>query len=183
MRFMMIIKGDKNSEAGVMPEAERLAATGDYNTALIDAGALLACEGLHPTSQGFKLRKVGGKITVIDGPFSEAKEVIAGYWIIQANSLQEAIEWAKRVPFEAGGPAATGEVEVRQIADMADDPRQIAAYRSREVDLRTLTPAEVQAEAKRWLTDEAAWSIVVVPEEPSPRRGEGRVWGQSASAD
>ncbi len=102
MRFMMMIKGDEASEAGQMPDEKLVAAMMKYNDELIDAGALLAGEGLLPTSQGARVKFHGGAPTVTDGPFAEAKEVIAGYWLIRARSLGEAIEWARRVPFEAG---------------------------------------------------------------------------------
>jgi hypothetical protein len=123
MKFMMMIKSDKYSETGAMPSEKFLAAMGRYNDELIKAGVLLAGEGLQPSSKGAKIRYENGKRTVIDGPFAEAKELIAGFWMIQVKSREEAIEWARRVPFEAGddmphdGP---GEIEVRQVFDMAD---------------------------------------------------------------
>lgn len=123
MKFMMMIKSDKYAETGAMPSEKLLAAMGGYNDELIKAGVLLAGEGLQPSSKGAKIRYENGKRTVIDGPFSEAKELIAGFWMIQVKSREEAIEWAKRVPFEAGddmphdGP---GEIEVRQVFDVAD---------------------------------------------------------------
>src|SRR3979409_2250290 len=93
MRFMVIVKADKNSEAGAMPDAKLLAEMGKYNEELMKAGVLLAGEGLHPSSKGARVRFSGSKRTVIDGPFSEAKELIAGFWLIQAKSKEEAIEW------------------------------------------------------------------------------------------
>jgi hypothetical protein len=123
MKFMMLIKSDKYAESGAMPSERLVAAMGKYNEELIKAGVLLAGEGLQPSSKGAKIRYADGKRTVIDGPFAEAKELIAGFWMIQVKSREEAIEWARRVPFEAGddmphdGP---GEIEVRQVFDMAD---------------------------------------------------------------
>jgi len=123
MRFMMIIKADKNSEAGMMPSEQAIIAMNKYNEELIKAGVMLAGEGLHPSSKGARILFSKGKRTVIDGPFTETKELIAGFWIIQVKSKEEAIEWAKRVPFEAAGsgqPGGTGEIELRQIFDSAD---------------------------------------------------------------
>ena len=114
MRFMMIVKGNKDSESGVMPTEEMLATMGKYNEELQRAGVLLDLSGLKPTSAGAKIRFSGGKRTVIDGPFAEAKEIVAGYWIIQVKSREEAIEWAKRVPFQEG------EVELRAFHELED---------------------------------------------------------------
>jgi len=124
MRFMMLLKADKNTEAGSMPDEAILIAMGKYNEELIKAGVLLAGEGLQPSSKGARVRFSGGKTTVIDGPFAETKELIAGFWMIQAKSKEEAIEWAKRVPFDPQGASATtggvGEIEIRQLFDPAD---------------------------------------------------------------
>src|SRR2546428_14108442 len=109
MRFMVLVKADKNSEAGVMPSQQLLTAMGKYNEELAKAGVLLAAEGLHPSSKGARVRFSGGKRTVIDGPFTEAKELIAGFWLWQVKSKEEAIEWLKRAPFE------DTEVEIRQV--------------------------------------------------------------------
>src|SRR5688572_10884111 len=98
MRFMVIVKADKQSEAGVMPTEEQLAEMGKYNEELVKAGVMLAGEGLHPSSKGARVRFSGDKRTVIDGPFAETKELIAGFWLIQAKSREEAIEWVKRAP-------------------------------------------------------------------------------------
>jgi hypothetical protein len=113
MRFMVIVKGNKKSEAGVMPSDQELAAMGKYNEELVRAGVMLAGEGLHPTSRGFKVKFPERK--VVDGPFTEAKEIIAGYWIWQVKSREEAIEWARRIPGEE-----EGEVELRQIFELTD---------------------------------------------------------------
>src|SRR3989442_11282246 len=100
MRFMVLVKADKNSEAGVMPSQQLLTAMGKYNEELAKAGVLLAAEGLHPSSKGVRVRFAGGKKTVIDGPFTETKELIAGFWPWQVKSKEEAIEWLKRAPFD-----------------------------------------------------------------------------------
>ena len=101
MKFMMLIKSDKMTEAGVMPAEDVLIAMGRYNEELVKAGVLLAAEGLQPSSKGARVRHRGGKATVVDGPFTESKELIAGFWMIQVKSKEEAIEWAKRVPFDS----------------------------------------------------------------------------------
>ncbi|HZH77551.1 MAG TPA: YciI family protein, partial [Archangium sp.] len=98
MRFMILIKATKNSETGVLPSPELLAEMGKYNEELMKAGVLLAGEGLHPSSKGARIKLAGGKRTVIDGPFAETKELIAGFWIWQVKSKEEAIEWVKRCP-------------------------------------------------------------------------------------
>src|ERR1700687_5791818 len=102
MRFMMIVKANKDSEAGKMPSEELLAAMGKYNEELVKAGVLVDLSGLQPSSKGARIRFSGGKRTVIDGPFAETKELIAGYWIIKVKSRGEAIEWAKRAPNPQG---------------------------------------------------------------------------------
>ena len=115
MRFMVIVKADKDSEAGVMPTEKMLADMGHYNQQLADAEVMLAGEGLHPTSKGARV-KFGdaGKTTVIDGPFAETKELVAGFWLWKVNSKEEAIEWLKRAPFE------NTEVELRQVFEAED---------------------------------------------------------------
>ncbi len=115
MRFMVIVKADKESEAGVMPTEQMLADMGNFNDELVKAGVMLAGEGLHPSSKGVRIRFSGAKRTVIDGPFAETKELIAGFWLIQVKSLDEAIEWIKRAPM--GGDT---ELEIRQVFE-ADD--------------------------------------------------------------
>lgn len=124
MKFMMLIKSDNTTEAGIMPAEEVLIAMGKYNEELVKAGVLLAAEGLQPSSKGARVRHRGGKATVVDGPFAESKELIAGFWMIQVKSKAEAIEWAKRVPFDPNGPSATsdgvGEIELRQVFEASD---------------------------------------------------------------
>src|SRR6476469_9411362 len=118
MRFMMLLKADKNTEAGLMPDEAILIAMGKYNEELIKAGVLLAGEGLQPSSKGARVRFAGGKTTVIDGPFAETKELIAGFWMIQAKSKEEAIEWAKRAPNPSFGGKTN--IEIRQVITMED---------------------------------------------------------------
>ena len=136
MRFMMMIKANKDTEAGVMPEEKTLAAMGKYNEELAKAGVLLDGMGLQPSSKGARVRFSGGKPTVIDGPFAEAKELIAGFWLIQVKSKEEAIEWAKRVPFDPdvhmGGK---GEIELRQVFEMEDFGPSEAVEKMRELGM------------------------------------------------
>jgi hypothetical protein len=117
MRFMVLVKADKDSEAGKLPSTELLAAMGQYNEELVKAGIMLAGEGLHPSSKGARVRFSGEKTTVIDGPFAEAKELIAGYWLWQCKSLDEAIEWVKRCPNPTG---VESEIEIRQVFEAED---------------------------------------------------------------
>ena len=118
MRFMIIIKASKDSEAGIMPSQELLTAMGNYNEELAKAGILLAGEGLHPSSKGTRVRFSGDKRTVIDGPFAETKELIAGFWLWQVKSKEEAIEWVKRCPNPMPGTEA--EIEIRQVFEAED---------------------------------------------------------------
>jgi hypothetical protein len=114
MRFMVIVKADQNSEAGILPTEQQLADMAKYNEELVKAGVMLAGEGLQASSKGARVRFSGDKRTVIDGPFAETKELIAGFWLIQAKSKEEAIEWVKRVPF------VEGEIEIRQVFELED---------------------------------------------------------------
>lgn len=114
MRFMMIVKASDESEAGVMPTEKELADMGKYNEELVKAGIMLAGEGLQASSKGARIQYSGSKRTVVDGPFTETKELIAGFWLIQVKSRDEAIEWAKRVPFDHG------ELELRQVFEIED---------------------------------------------------------------
>jgi hypothetical protein len=132
MRFMMIVKANKDTEAGVLPTEELISAMGKYNEELMKAGVLLDMGGLKPTSKGARVRFSGGKPTVIDGPFTEAKELIGGYWIIQVKSREEAIEWAKRVP-APHGPHQDSEIELRQFYEMDDFLPSEAVDRAREL--------------------------------------------------
>ena len=121
MRFMMIIKANEATEAGQLPDEKALAAMAKYNQQLVDAGILLDAAGLQASSKGARVKFSDGRPTVLDGPFAEAKELIAGYWIIQVKSRQEALEWARRVPFNTDLPhGGEGEIELRQMFDMED---------------------------------------------------------------
>ena len=117
MRFMIIVKATKDSEAGVMPSEQLLTEMGKFNEELAKAGVMLAGEGLHPTSKGARVRFSGGKRTVIDGPFAETKELIAGFWLWQVKSKEEAIEWVKRCPNPMSGES---EIEIRQVFEAED---------------------------------------------------------------
>jgi hypothetical protein len=111
---MVLVKADKDSEAGVLPSEQLLTDMGKFNEELVKAGVMLAGEGLHPSSKGKRVRFAGGKKTVIDGPFSETKELVAGFWLWQVKSLEEAVEWLKRAPFEET------EVEIRPVFEAED---------------------------------------------------------------
>ena len=115
MRFMVLVKANKESEAGVLPDQKILEAMGKYNDELVKAGVMLAAEGLHASSKGARVRFDGQKRTVIDGPFAETKELVAGFWLWQVRSKEEAIEWLKRAPFDGGT-----EVEIRQVFETED---------------------------------------------------------------
>jgi len=132
MRFMMIVKASKDSEAGKMPSEEILSAMGKYNEELMKAGVLLDLAGLRPSSTGARIKLSGGKRTVVDGPFTETKELIAGYWIIQVKSREEALEWAKRAP-NPYGEGQEGEIEVRQFFELDDFGPSEAVNRAREM--------------------------------------------------
>ena len=138
MRFMILVKADENSEAGVLPSEELLTEMGQYNEELVKAGVLLAGEGLHPSSKGARVRFSGAQRTVIDGPFTEAKELIAGFWLIQVRSLDEAIEWVKRAPFDGGT-----EIEIRQVFE-AEDFGDALTPELREREERLRAPVAAQ---------------------------------------
>ena len=127
MRFMVLVKGCEDSEAGVLPAKELVAEMGKFNEELVKAGVMLAADGLHASSKGKRVRFSEGKTTVIDGPFAESKELIAGYWLWQAKSMEEAVEWLKRAPFGGGA-----EVEIRQIFE----PEEFAIAYGPEVQER-----------------------------------------------
>jgi hypothetical protein len=132
MRFMVIVPASKESEAGVLPDTKMLAEMGKFNEELVKAGVLLAGEGLHPSSKGARIKFSGGKTTVTDGPFIESKELIAGFWLIQAKSMEEAIAWMKRAPFGGGV-----EIEIRQVFEAVDfGPALTPELKEREERLR-----------------------------------------------
>jgi hypothetical protein len=143
MRFMVIVKADNNSEAGQLPSTELLQAMGKYNEELAKAGVLLAGEGLLSSSKGARVRfSADGKRTVIDGPFPETKELIAGYWIFQVKSKQEAIDWVKRCPAPMG-PGQDAEIEIRQVFEGADfGPNLTSELRCAEDRLRNQIAAQ-----------------------------------------
>lgn len=134
MRFMVLIKANKDTEAGVMPSEQLLTEMGQYNEELVKAGVMLAGEGLHPSSKGARIKFSGSKRVVMDGPFAETKELVAGFWIWQVKSKEEAIEWAKRCPNPTG---EEGEIELRQIFEMEDfGPEFTPELREQEERLR-----------------------------------------------
>jgi hypothetical protein len=142
MRFMVLVKADKNTEAGALPDEKLLTEMGKYNEELVKAGVLLAGEGLHPSSKGARVRFSGAKRTVIDGPFAETKELIAGFWLWKVNSKEEAIEWVKRCPNPTGAEA---EIEIRQVFEAEDfGPAFTPELREQEERLR----AQVDAKKK-----------------------------------
>lgn len=130
MRFMIIVKASKDSEAGVMPEADMLSAMADYHQELARAGVLLDANGLHPSSKGWRIKYDGAKRSVIDGPFAETKELIAGYTIIQVKSREEALEWARRFP---NPHHEAGEIEIRQLFELEDFVQGEAIERFRDM--------------------------------------------------
>src|SRR5262245_4344011 len=145
MRFMVIVKATKDSEAGKMPGTQLLTAMGKFNEELVKSGVMLAGEGLHPSSKGARVKFGGKQRTVTDGPFSETKELIAGFWLWQCKSLAEAIEWAKRCPNPHEGE---GEIEIRQVFE-ADDFGKEFTPELREQEDRIRQQAEKLAEKNR----------------------------------
>ncbi len=140
MRFMIMVPADKESEAGVLPDQKILAEMGKFNEEMVKAGVMLAGEGLHPTSKGTRLKFSGGKTTVIDGPFTESKELIAGFWLIQVRSKEDAIAWMKRAPFGDGVV-----LEIRQVFEAADfGPAFTPELREQEERLRSQAAANAK---------------------------------------
>ena len=139
MRVMVIVKANEESEAGIMPSTELLSEMGKYNEELVKAGVMLAGDGLAPSSQGKRIRFEGKQRTVIDGPFAETKELIAGYWIWQVRSLDEAVEWLKRAPFDGGT-----EIEIRRVFE-ADDFGEEFTPELREQEERVMAQASENA--------------------------------------
>jgi hypothetical protein len=132
MRFMIIVKATRDSEAGVMPEESLMAAMAAYHEELVKAGVLLDASGLQPSVKGTRIKYSGGKRTIVDGPFTEAKELIAGYTLIQVKSREEAMEWAKRFP-NPSGEHADGEIEIRQLFELEDFGPSEAVERFRDI--------------------------------------------------
>ena len=132
MRVMVIIKATKNSEAGVMPGESLLAAMGAYNEELVKAGIMLAGEGLHPSSKGKRIQIAGGKRSVVDGPFAETKELVAGFWLWQVKSMDEAVEWARRCPDPMPGEEAT--IELRPVFEASDFGDELTPELRAQVD-------------------------------------------------
>lgn len=149
MRFMMLVRSRKECEAGVLPDEKILSEMGKYNEELAKAGALLAVEGLHASAKGVRVHYANGKFKVVDGPFTESKELIGGFWLIQAKSRNEALEWARRIPFEEG------EVEVRPLFELEDFPVDPAekpeGWREKEQQFRDDPPPARRAGTKRYL--------------------------------
>ena len=140
MRFMILIKANNDSEAGVMPNEQLLTAMGNFNDELIKTGVLVAGDGLHPSSKGARIKFSGEKRTVIDGPFTEAKELIAGFWLWQVRSLEEAIDWVKRCPNPMGGET---EIEIRQVFETDDFGAELTPeLRAQEERLRAQVAAK-----------------------------------------
>ncbi|HEX7880107.1 MAG TPA: YciI family protein [Candidatus Eisenbacteria bacterium] len=146
MRFMVMVKATKESEAGILPSEELLAAMGNYNEQLMKAGVLLAGEGLQASSKGARVRFSGDKRIVIDGPFAETKELVAGFWILQVKSKEEAVEWVKRCPNPF--PGAESEIEIRQIFE-ADDFGAEFTPELREQEERLRAAAEAKGRADK----------------------------------
>jgi hypothetical protein len=140
MRLMVLVKADESSEKGVMPDEKLLSDMSKYNEEMVKAGVMLAGEGLHPSSKGVRIRLSGGKYTVMDGPFAEAKELVAGFWLIQTKSKEEAIDWLKRAPFQEGA------VEIRPLFELEDFPvdpaEQAGGWRENEQQWRDTTAAQ-----------------------------------------
>ena len=141
MRFMILVKADKNSEAGVLPDERLLTEMGKFNEELVKAGIMLAGEGLHPSSKGARVRFSGSKRSVIDGPFAETKELVAGFWLWQVKSKEEAIEWVKRIPNPM--PGTETEIEIRQVFEVEDfGAAATPEIRAQEQRLRAQTAAK-----------------------------------------
>ena len=141
MRFMLLVKATQTSEAGMLPDEKLLAAMENFNEEMAAAGVLLAGEGLHPSSKGVRVKFSGRKRTVTQGPFSETKELIAGFWLIQVKSEEEAIAWVKRCPNPM--PGSDGEIEIRRVFEASDFPAMTPERRKKEDKLRTLVDSQL----------------------------------------
>jgi hypothetical protein len=162
MRFMLLLKGDEQAEAGVLPDERIIAAMGKFQDDLTNAGVLLAAEGLHPTSKGVRLRQSGGRRSVTDGPFAETKELLAGFWVIEVPSKEEAIAWASRCPFEEAEAAvpvdSVGRIEIRQVFETEDFPveEDESGWREQEVARRVAIQEAISGEVASPPGDEPA---------------------------
>ena len=141
MRVMVIIKANKESEAGIMPSEQLLNAMGKFNDELINAGVMLAGEGLHPSSKAKRIKFSRGERLITDGPFAETRELIAGFWIWKVISMEEALEWAKRIPNDPERPDVEGEIEIRRIFDIGDFGTELTPE-MRKLEERLRTKAE-----------------------------------------
>jgi hypothetical protein len=135
MRFMVMVRANQDSESGAPPSKELVAAMGKFNEEMVKAGVMLAAEGLHPSSKGARVRFSRGKRTVVDGPFAETKELIAGFWLLQVRSKEEAVEWIKRCPAPFG-EGQDAEIEIRQVYELSDFPPEIQEAASGEAAMR-----------------------------------------------
>lgn len=149
MRFMVLVKSDSKAEAGVLPDEKTLSEMGKFNEEMLRAGVMLAGDGLKASSKGCRVRRTGTKVTVVDGPFAEAKELVAGFWLIQTNSKAEAVEWLKRAPFEEG------QVEIRELYELSDFPEDPAekpdGWRAEEERMREAAPPARKPNTTRFL--------------------------------
>ncbi|HTQ08873.1 MAG TPA: YciI family protein [Fimbriimonadaceae bacterium] len=134
MRFMMIVKANADSESGMLPSDEMVSKMMDYNTMLAKAGVLVDLNGLQPSSKGARVKFSNGQTTVTDGPFAETKELLAGYWVIRADSLEEAIAWARQIPFDGSPDTIEPEVEVRQIHELEDFASPASIARAKQIE-------------------------------------------------
>jgi len=145
MRVMVIIKANKDSEAGTLPSEQLLTEMGKFNEQLVKAGIMLAGEGLHPSSKGKRVRFSGGRKTVLDGPFAETKELVAGFWLWQVTSIEEAVEWVKRIPNPDAKEGEVGEIEIRPVFEADDFGKEFTPeLRAQEERLR----AEIEAQRR-----------------------------------
>ena len=145
MRFMVIVKADKHSEAGEMPSEKLLTEMGKYNEELAKAGVMIAGEGLQPSSKGARVKFSGSTPTVVDGPFAETKELVAGFWLFQCKSLKEAIDWVKRAPFDSGA-----EIEIRQVFENEDFGAEFTPeLRAQEDRIREVAEKNAQTAGKK----------------------------------
>ncbi len=156
MRVMMLLKSDSSAENGVLPDEKLLTDMGNYNARMVDAGVMIGGEGLHPTKEGAKVRISKGKTTVIDGPFAEAKEIVAGFFLLQTKSLQEAIDWAKQIPGAPADPNAEGEIQLRPLYEMEDVPVDPAerpgGWRDQEIAMREASKVPGPEKGHRYIS-------------------------------